>query len=264
MVLKNLNTEQVDALKKIGQTLRDKREDLGFSIETVAEITRISSNMLHSLESAEYREFSSLIFVRGFLRNYCKFLEIDSDWMIQELNQIYDENDHNLDVKISYATPESEQENERSKQIGYVYVFSIIFVMIFLLGGGGYFFYNFYLFNPSSMTQTKMIEMRDTNAGSTKNIAAAQPEARAEGGELNLSVETLDEGWVRVEIDGDKKIEAWLKQGFSYQWKAKERIDLTMSRGDLAKVSLNGKEQYIDDAQNKDKLTQMLFEAKIP
>ena len=65
--------------KTIGVLLREKRREKGMSIEQIAEITKIRAEYLTALENSLYTKFPSEVYLKGFLKNYAKFLGIGSD-----------------------------------------------------------------------------------------------------------------------------------------------------------------------------------------
>lgn len=69
----------------IGETLRDKREQRGLSIDDVAHETHIHPNMLMGLEENDFSMFASVMYAKSFLRNYADFLEVDTSRMIEAL-----------------------------------------------------------------------------------------------------------------------------------------------------------------------------------
>ena len=64
---------------KAGQYLKRKREEQGIPLEAVARITRITLTYLQFLERDELDRHAAEIFVRGYLRNYAKFLHLDPE-----------------------------------------------------------------------------------------------------------------------------------------------------------------------------------------
>ena len=65
--------------KTIGDILRTKRKEKGLEIKQVAEITRIRAEYLKALETGAYKIFPSEVYVKGFLKNYAKFLGIRAE-----------------------------------------------------------------------------------------------------------------------------------------------------------------------------------------
>ncbi len=66
-------------LKTIGNMLIERRKQKGFSIEQIAEITKIRKKYIEALESSNYEIFESEIYIKGFLRNYTKMLGINAE-----------------------------------------------------------------------------------------------------------------------------------------------------------------------------------------
>lgn len=64
-------------MDEIGHILREARENKGLTLEQVQEETRINSRFLNALESGEYGALPTPVHVRGFLRNYARFLGLD-------------------------------------------------------------------------------------------------------------------------------------------------------------------------------------------
>jgi cytoskeleton protein RodZ len=70
-----------------GQLLRAARLDRGMSIEDVARQLRLSVRQVTALEDDDYDKFPSTTFLRGFVRNYAKLLQMDAASLLQRLQQ---------------------------------------------------------------------------------------------------------------------------------------------------------------------------------
>lgn len=68
--------------KTPGAVLRKAREDRGLAVKELAAITRISPRLVESLENDRYDDLPAEVFVRGFLRNCARELELDPDHVI--------------------------------------------------------------------------------------------------------------------------------------------------------------------------------------
>lgn len=66
-------------IKTIGEILRTKRKEKDLELKQVAEITRIRVEYLKALETGDYKAFSSEVYIKGFLKNYAKFLGISTE-----------------------------------------------------------------------------------------------------------------------------------------------------------------------------------------
>ncbi len=63
----------------IGDTLRARRDELDLSLAAVSESTKIRRGLLDAIEREDYTLLPAPIFTRGFLRSYCRCLDMDPD-----------------------------------------------------------------------------------------------------------------------------------------------------------------------------------------
>jgi hypothetical protein len=67
---------------------------------------------------------------------------------------------------------------------------------------------------------------------------------------LVLHARALQDTWLRVEIDGDKRREVLLGSGKSVSWEASERFLLTVGNARGTRLTLNGQEISLPSARN--------------
>ena len=70
-----------------GQSLRETRLERGLNIEDVARQLRLSVRQVTALEADDYDKLAGGTFVRGFVRNYAKLLQIDAAPLLRQLEQ---------------------------------------------------------------------------------------------------------------------------------------------------------------------------------
>ena len=66
-------------LKTVGGLLKEKRSERNLTLKQVSEATKIRSEYLEALEQSNYEAFPSEVYIKGFLKNYSKFLGISQD-----------------------------------------------------------------------------------------------------------------------------------------------------------------------------------------
>ncbi|MBZ4682937.1 MAG: hypothetical protein PWP46_270 [Fusobacteriaceae bacterium] len=71
----------------IGEILRNAREEKGYDISYIAEQTKIQKRYLIALEEENYKELPGEVHIKGFLRNYCREVGLNSDEIIKIYNQ---------------------------------------------------------------------------------------------------------------------------------------------------------------------------------
>ncbi|HEX5369491.1 MAG TPA: helix-turn-helix domain-containing protein [Dehalococcoidia bacterium] len=72
-------------MAELGLSLSDARLSRGLSLEDVERGTHISRRFIAALEAHEYTIFPAPIYARGFLRTYCRYLDLDPE---PELNAL--------------------------------------------------------------------------------------------------------------------------------------------------------------------------------
>ena len=75
------NDEAITA-DDIGPLLRNARADAGFSVVEIAEMTRITKSHITALEDNDYSRLPGIAYIPGFIRNYCKVVNIDPQPLI--------------------------------------------------------------------------------------------------------------------------------------------------------------------------------------
>ena len=68
-----------------GEILRKAREARGESLGDVAQILKLSSHQIDALESGRFNVLPGATFVRGFLRNYARYLGVDPEPLLAEI-----------------------------------------------------------------------------------------------------------------------------------------------------------------------------------
>jgi len=73
----------------LGDYLRHKREEAGFTLEKLSHKTKISVNILKSLESNDFAHLPSAAYIKGFVMSYVKVLSLPSDEAIKIMESTY-------------------------------------------------------------------------------------------------------------------------------------------------------------------------------
>lgn len=101
--------------ESLGEFLRSERERRGLSIEQVASATKISQRVLYALESDHYSDLPALPFVRGFVKNYAKFIGLDGNQVLNRYREFLENHSKERPNKdaghsgYAFERPEGEQ-----------------------------------------------------------------------------------------------------------------------------------------------------------
>ena len=69
----------------VGNMLREAREQLGMSVNDVANRIKFAPRQIESLEADDYVRLPEAAFVRGFVRSYARLLELDPAVLLASL-----------------------------------------------------------------------------------------------------------------------------------------------------------------------------------
>ena len=68
-----------------GMLLRDAREAAGLTMDAVAQALKLAPRQVRAIEEDEYALLPGRTFVRGFVRNYARLLNLDADAIVATL-----------------------------------------------------------------------------------------------------------------------------------------------------------------------------------
>jgi len=73
-------------MPSVGDQLKTTREEQGKSLEEIGGELKIRADHVLALEEGDFDKFDAPVFVRGFVRTYCRILKIDSAPLVVQLN----------------------------------------------------------------------------------------------------------------------------------------------------------------------------------
>jgi cytoskeleton protein RodZ len=255
--------QQSDILN-IGTILRKKREEHAYTLEHVSEITRITLTCLRNIEEGNLNALPGLVFVRGFIRNYAKLLGLESDWMIEALNQTYSDRtqSNNTTDRSRAYNPLSQPERNNTKLLVIAGALVIASFVAFFV------YWQSKPLNPyrSINDDVETIQAIDTKVSTQEATLESDIEksivelpiapVKQEISPLTLTLVAMDDDWIHLTIDDQEPFDLRLKKGEKYDWPANEEYSLIMSTGDSALIHLNG-EEIVDRENFRDELYQV-------
>ncbi|MFA6093243.1 MAG: RodZ domain-containing protein [Elusimicrobiota bacterium] len=247
-----MNDPQEPQKIDVGSVLRKKRQMRGLSHETVHQHTRIPKKLLDALENNDPHAFAAPVYLRGFLKGYCEYLELDFEPLWKELSGQVEtpeaparpEPSGNAALEARRATPPPgmkklapnagggrSQKSSPSMMLPLTDSTMLPFLIIIgLLVAGGLLW----------------VLMRSTHLGAPAHKlpppppppAAVAPTAPAP--ELSLLIIPERETWIRVASDGALRFEGRIPAGARQEWKARKGFSLRAVRPSALRVLLDG------------------------
>ena len=226
----------------LGDHLRALRSRAGGSLPDMAVATRISERYLRALESDVPDDLPAPVFVKGFIRAYCAFLDAPADEALALYNQ----------ARGLPATGESHAALVRPRRgwVGHPLAISSALVLIF---GGG-------LVVLKLLSQPEPARSREPRAAVRAPAPAPEvtpaaapavsvPPAAAAPAitqtrvpkPQRLVIKAVEPTWVRVQIDDARVVEEVLKAGAQREWTSDRGFVLTIGNAGGIEIELNGR-----------------------
>lgn len=138
----------------VGKNLKEKRKELGLTIEEAEEQTKIRKKYLRALEEDEYNEIPGLVYAKAFLKTYSSYLGLDQEEILEEFERWRHLEDVDTELEGKRRKRRSRQDSGRgiSDLIASFLSFSprtlLVIFIIFLVAGGVA--YNFVIMNDAA------------------------------------------------------------------------------------------------------------------
>lgn len=124
-----------ESREQFGEYLRKQREIRGFSLEEIAEQTKISLRALRAIEAEDWEVLPAEIYVRGFIRSYCETIGLDPQEALLRFEEAYRPYKHQKEEKRSRET----EYLAAKKRFPLLWAFLLGLILLLLVGG--YFFW---------------------------------------------------------------------------------------------------------------------------
>ena len=223
----------------LGQYLHDARVAKDIDLRDAAQQTRISIQYLRALEDEDFSKLPGEVFVKGFLKNYGRFLKLDESEVMKRYVQLKPQPASpsapapRVD-KDNSAVPDERQIPKETPLEPFIWA-AVLVVSVLVL-----------LFTALPAKHPKNIEQP---AGSTVPAVLSRETASAQGvmlEKLYLEVVANEDTWLLVRTDDSPQKKAVLKRGESLTWSADERFLLSYGRLGALKLVLNGVELTVN------------------
>lgn len=230
-------------MSSLGIRLRELREVKGASLDDIARSTRVGRGYLEALESDSLGELPSPVFVKGFIRAYCEFLEASPDEALGLYRVAAGETVKPERLQgVTDAPP--------SRRVGPLMVSVVLFIALgaslFALRGG-------LKSSPrpapgvsgSARGNPESVPSRTPTSVTSSTAVPGQP-APVPGGEprpagQRLLIRAVEPTWIRVQVDEGQVAEELLQAGAVREWTAARRFVLSVGNAGGLEVDLNGR-----------------------
>lgn len=230
-------------METLGVLLRGIRQSRGVSLDEMARATRVGKRHLEALEAEELPELPAPVFVKGFIRAYCGFLQVAPEDALARYGALVGQGSsaHGMATGHSAGAPW-----RRGPVV-------VSFVLLVLLGGV------LLIVNVGFRARPERAATAPARPAAQSELAAslqpgqsrpAVPELApvapagsvpaAPRGSHRLVVRAIEPTWIKVQMDGVGSVQELLPTGATRQWSARERFVLTVGNAGGLQLELDG------------------------
>jgi len=270
------NPEEEETLQSLGEKIREVRVSKNLSLESVSGHLHIAIKILRALEEGNPEKVSTPVFIRGLARAYCNFLGMEETGISEKIDRLLKPESPNEHLNLKTLRPVQVIKESHPVRntltvlilvIGGYLFYSLYFSQIPFLP----------IINNETQTEAPVVEtepeieplQKITSAIKEPVITAETPsvipevsnevaltvEKQAEiHGKIKpkvvqnpvetlvLEVETSEETWISIAVDGKETKDVLIRAENIHQWEAKRQYLLTLGNTQVLRVLLNGRE----------------------
>jgi cytoskeleton protein RodZ len=254
-------------MESLGERLKRGREEKNISLDDVAQATKINKGILSALENDQSEFFPPVVFVRGFIRNYARYVGLNE----KELFDLYTKI-----CSVKKAETMSEELKGRKKiKFSAFYMLIIIFLIGATFVGYNYLAKNYGVKKSGAGVNKKntgeIVPIpSETQTGVPPSVVAAPLPAVEEAPSLEdqsspaplgsedktgspsvaaspafanpirLKAKCYATTWIGYVIDNGQPSQIFLFPGDDFSWEWQQSLELKLGNAGGIKVTLNG------------------------
>lgn len=92
-------------MRTVGQILKEEREKRFYTLDEIEKATKIRKELLEALEKDQYDNLPPSTFVQGFIKNYGKFLGLDTEKLLAIFRREFSTSKHPPRILESFSNP---------------------------------------------------------------------------------------------------------------------------------------------------------------
>jgi cytoskeleton protein RodZ len=223
-------------LSIVGKALKEKREELGLTVSDIAKTLNLRNVMVKALESGEWKALPHEVYVRGYLKEYGKFLGIQE---VVNALLVQDRIPEVEPVPVASAVSGKPMREATLTTLSKLKrVPKRILLSIAVLGLIGAIF----LLRDGERTPMIGPDLGKTTRSVSESNISPQPVGHDVSGDKKLMITCHERTWLSIVIDGTEKKVFMLNPEEVVLLNGQDRFDLLVGNAGGIKIFLNGKD----------------------
>lgn len=242
-------------IEELCHKLKNKRKELGYSIEHIVNKTKLSPSVIKNIEEVNLDSIGGA-YLKGFIKIYASFLKVQIEEDLEEMfsNDTPKQDKKQLKIKNKETKPKGPNVFDRIKVIPVqvkkkIFITLISFISILVV------------FNLGKVVFTKVSQIfkkRPPKVGSkieTPDIGPERENVKDEKlvkqvapvkikdvlGEMEVSLTAKKRCFLKVIVDGKLLFQGTLNKGAVETWKGTKEIEFKIKDGSAVYLEVNGK-----------------------
>jgi len=223
-------------INEICQKIKDRRKELGYSLEYTVERTKLYPSVIRDIEEGRLENINSA-YIKGFLKIYAAFLNVDLENCLEEITQVSlstdtrkrtksgpSKNIFKTIIQLWAKVPSQVKRKIVVVLIGIALLWSFLNAVKFISNK------IFLLFKKKPIEQAKQIN--------TPSIPAVLVEQKSGA---SVIVSANKECYLSVLSDGKLVFKGFLHRGDIETWLGNKEVELKINDGSAVDLEINGK-----------------------
>src|SRR3989304_4102206 len=172
-------------MRTIGQILKEEREKKFYTLDEIEKATKIRKELLEALEAGQYLKLPPPTFVQGFIKNYGKFLKLDTEKLLAIFRREFSERIHPPRILESLSNP---VDKKRFKLTPAGVLGSVVLGFIIIFFAYLWFEYRFLVGGPF-LEVAQPVDQMTTTSSSIEVIGRTDPEVKLSINDQEIEVD---------------------------------------------------------------------------
>jgi len=231
-------------LASFGEELRREREIRGISLKEIADSTKISKRFLEAIERNDHKTLPAPVFTRGFVREYARYLGLNSEEMVNRYNfaavgdDRIEQSSHLDRLTTPQAPPVPRKKTAKGIPAPYARVDRNVYILIIVVAAlAGVSYWALKHRRESRAAEERLSAeakapppssaVAPPPAAAVVTPAVTNPATTAPANvpaKLVLNIEVTKTSWVILEADGEQVISDELHRGYHRTIDAKDTL----------------------------------------
>jgi len=210
-------------MRTVGQILKEEREKKFYTLDEIEKITKIRKELLQALEEGQYTKLPPSTFVQGFIKNYGKFLGLDTEKLLAVFRREFSEGKNPPRILDSLRNP---IDDKRFRLTPTRVLISVIFTLVIIFFVYLWFQYRFLVGSPF-LEVSQPIDQLNTTSSEVVVSGRTDPEAKVSINEQEITVDQNGQFSQQIKLsDGANNIVVTATSKSSKQTKLQKTVFL--------------------------------------